>query len=847
MPLPEADRGPFLEGLDWLGRLPQPIYNIARGRPGAAARTLADLGGDVIDAAIPGDWIPHMARDEDTTSPHELLGIDPEDSPALSRISDIVGNTVANPATYLTGGTVHGAPTYKVLGGAEVPLVRSGLAKVKELAQSGYNRLPEAARKPLGQAATTARRSLNWLNVPEEGQQILTSAAARGNVANRVNLKAVEEAYQGLTPAEQDAVGEIVHGIHRVDPSDRSTWQTINDADSYLAGRQDVRPDMVKQALSARRVISGNQLKEPGVFADNGIADGPHYLQRKFTGVKSDAPEDADIFGLPSALKPREEELKTKEGLLKYLQEEPGVGLEFNALRADAGRAQQQGRLAEKAALGKSVSGLDDFSLSNSEHVSAVRAAIKKLAETPGQEDYAYRLAGAFNGTPERGWFMKGLAGGNALFKGSATYGLLLPRVAFSVRNRLGGLWQVLSTEGARGTIGQSSRRALSDLLGAFDDGFKRLSGSRLTGSSLTKHLDAVDTAMQNTGGSTQAFRDALSAAPGGKDLVAALDNGVLDNFVDSDELLKRMSGDSRWSKTNNILQWPASIGIGLEQRMRLGSFLDLRKGGMDPAKAASIVRETFLDYGSPGQANQNFRQLVPFGAFLSQNLKQQGKFLAKFPGVGVGASQFLGNDDESIKYPWLESQVAIPAGLDEAQNPQYITGTGLPIEGLTQVPGLSSEDLWHDVVGNLQPLLKSGLAYAADKDPFTGGQYGQFDKIAGVGAGGAGRALNALAGTGLTQPVTSLLQPLSIAMDERKSLPEKLITGLTGVRLASVDPDLAQRQKLEEYIKTRPDIRQSPNYYSTSDDQETADVLHQLSDAKAALRAKRAAASAAL
>lgn len=847
MPLPEVDRGPFLEGLDWLGRLPQPIYNVLRGRPGAAARTLADLGGDVIDAAIPGDWIPHIAKDEDTTSPHELLGIDPEESPALSRISDIVGNTVANPATYLTGGMVKGAPTYRVLGGAEVPGVRSGLAKVKELAQSGYNRLPEAVQKPLGQAATTARRSLNWLNLPPEGEQALTQAAARGNVANRVNLKAVEEAYQGLTPAEQDAVGEIVHGIHRVDPTDRATWQTINDPRAYLAGRQDVRPDMVKLALEKRRTISQNQLKEPGIFADNGVAQQPDYLQRQFTGLPKETPDQADVMGLPSALKPRQEELKTKEGLLKYLQETPDVSLEFNALKSDAGRASQQGRLAERAALGKSVTGMDDFTLSNPEHAKAMRDKIAEIGQT--QPDYAYRLSNAFNGMPSRSdnWFAQGLAASNKIFKGAATYGILLPRIAFNVRNRTGGLWQALSTDGARGTIGPSSRRALSDLLGAFDDGYKQLTGSRLTGSTLTKNLDSIDAAMTNTGGSTEAFRNALSAAPNGAELVSALDNGVLDNFVSSEDLLTRMASNSKWAKTQNILQWPANIGQGLEQRMRLGTYLDLLKAGKAPAEAGKIVKDTYLNYNVPGVANRTFRDVVPFGAFTSQTIPQQAKFLAKYPGVAVGASQLLGSDNENIKYPSMEGQTAIPVGLDEAGSPQYITGLGLPIETLSSVPGLNGDDFYHDVVGQLQPILKTGIAAIANKDPYSGQPFGSYDKILGQHAGGAGRAYNVVAGTGLTQPLTSLATPVTNALDERKSIPEKLLTGLTGIRLQSVDPDLAQRQKLEAYLKSRPDIQTVESFYDTNKDPETTAVIQQLHDAKNRLKDKRKAAAAAL
>jgi hypothetical protein len=292
-------------------------------------------------------------------------------------------------------------------------------------------------------------------------------------------------------------------------------------------------------------------------------------------------------------------------------------------------------------------------------------------------------------------------------------------------------------------------------------------------------------------------------------------------------------------------MMWPAAIGQGLEQRMRLGTFKDLIKVGKTPQEAAKIVRETYLDYSAPGVANRTMREIAPFGAFMSQTLPQQAKFLAKYPGVAVGAGQFLGSDDENIKYPQMESQIAIPAGLDEVGNPQYIGGLGLPLEALTQIPGFNSEDAYRDIVSPLQPLLKTGIAAITGKDPYSGNDFGSHDKIAGQHLGAAGRAYNVLAGTGLTQPLSSLMQPINIAMDERKSGLEKIITGTTGVKMTSVDPDQAQRQQIEKYLRSRPDIKSTTSFYQTEEDPEVTEVMQQLQDAKAALKKKRDAAKA--
>jgi hypothetical protein len=878
--------------------LPQPALNILRGRPKSALKNIVDLGGDVVDTILPGDLIPHISEEDDLISPHEALGIDSHDSPTKAKIADIIGNTVLNPLTYLTGGRGANGATYKLPGGAEVPGLGKGVSKLKELAKSGYERLPEGAQDVGRKAAATVRRSMNWLDLTPEQEAQIASAKAHGDLVNDVNLKGVDEAYSPVTEAERGAVGDIMHGINRKGTDDRALWETINNPDDYISSRTDIRPDVVRKTLEDRKQISLKQLDEPGIFGDKHVYENSagqrmkiddlkaqrlideqegmihpntsiedYADQRGFTGKIADEPLVKDYIyrkmtgmdkvdnelGIASPIKPRKEELKTPEGLLQHLRANPKVDLEFDALKADAARASKQGKLASQAALGKNVLGMDDFTLANPEHMQKMRDFIAKAEKDPSQADFAYKLKNAFSGKPDRNWFMKIMATANKPFKAAATYGFVLPNVAFNVRNRVGGLQQALSNDTARGTFGASASRALSDLYGAFDDGFVRATGKgRLTGGELTKHLDAIETAMKGVGGDTALFRQRLGSMEGGKDLVDALDNGVLNNFVSGDEMLSRMSKSDKWSAAKNIMDWPAAIGQGLEQRMRLGTWLDLVKRSKDPlspSAAAKVIRDTYLDYDVPGVANRNMRDLVPFGAFMSQNLKQQAKFIAKHPVAGVVAGQLMGDsNDENIKYPWMEGQTSLPIGLDETGNPQYITNFGMPIEALASIPGgVSGSQNYKDIVGNLQPLLKTAIASSTGIDPFTGNDFGSYDKILGQPAGAIGRTYNNIKGTGILQPLEAMAKPVNIALDERKNVPEKLASYLTGVHIQSVDPDLAQRQKIEAYLKTRPDVKRAPSYYQTEADPETTDMLNQLKEAKAKLKAKREAAKAML
>jgi hypothetical protein len=144
-----------------------------------------------------------------------------------------------------------------------------------------------------------------------------------------------------------------------------------------------------------------------------------------------------------------------------------------------------------------------------------------------------------------------------------------------------------------------------------------------------------------------------------------------------------------------------------------------------------------------------------------------------------------------------------------------------------------------------MQPLLKTAISYGNGIDPFTGNNWGEYSKVFGQDLGAAGRAINIAKGTGLTQPITGALDQFAPLFDERTNAAEKASRMLTGVRTASVDPDMAERRKLEAYLETRPDIKTAPSYYQTGADDDLSAVLKELRDVKSRLKEKRAASAA--
>jgi hypothetical protein len=164
-------------------------------------------------------------------------------------------------------------------------------------------------------------------------------------------------------------------------------------------------------------------------------------------------------------------------------------------------------------------------------------------------------------------------------------------------------------------------------------------------------------------------------------------------------------------------------------------------------------------------------------------------------------------------------------------------------------VPNLSDDlgnfgrDVQKNLVGSSHPLLKSAFAAVSGEDPYFETPYGSYDKIPGIGsAGDVGRAYNKLAGTGLIQPIDSILRLLGDATDERHGVAERLADTLTGINIASVDPDLALQQQLQQELMRNPDILRYQSFYSPHRDPEAIELMQQYQDAKGRVKAKRGA-----
>ncbi len=839
MPAPRQEpQGFFMSGLDFLDRLSQPVKNSLVGNWGGAGRQTLDLLGDLVDAPLPGDWIPHVSQPEDFVTPSQIIGVNPETDPWTSRIADFVGDVGLNPSTYLGMGPLKGV----------VPALGKVAGKGADMVVSAADKLLPGTERAIENIGSGIRSTFDARRVSPIKQTILNTAKAAKQGESRSGLDAAKQALNGLNDQELTIIGDAFDNHKWMDGKLVGRLSDIDGATlaDRIAAHPEVNPDRVSiltKAADDLAEIGRNQKGRANIFDQQSMKElSDEYLMRNYSGLKGQAEDELNDLAMGSASALKNRSLHSPEAIADFLEKNPGVTYERNALKRATMRAEQQGSLAQRAEIGKAILG-EGYAHSDTEMRKLVSDTIKTF---PPDEQAA--VLDAWQGIPGRGTPMQWLAKANRLFKPAAVYGVAVPKIGSIVRNRISGVWQALSNPEARATVGESLKRLPSDLSDAVT---QSLGLKSLQVGELTSKIDAIDQAfMASKGSAENAYK--LLEAGGHNDVAALLKAGAMDGFVSSEELIKEMTRIG-WKKSfTNIMNWPGRIFKGTEDRMRLGMGLDLLKSGKNPAEAAKIVRDSLYSYDAGSIANRRARDFIPFFQFGAKAIPQQAKFLAQNPGVAVGLAQFTGGDNSEPIYPWMEGKLNLPIGKDETGNSQYVSGFGLPFESLINVPNPSSDinsfgrDLERGVVGQLQPLLKTAYSVVSGEDPTFQTTYGSYDKMPIIGeAGDIGRQYNKISGTGLIQPLDSPFRFIDKLLDERRSVPVRALDTLTGANVVSVDPDRAIQQHLEQALKNNPDVKSYRGYYNQTGDEFTQNILSEYEAAKKRLKQKRDADSA--
>ena len=524
----------------------------------------------------------------------------------------------------------------------------------------------------------------------------------------------------------------------------------------------------------------------------------------------------------------------------------PGVSIESNLGQIGADYGSQLGRATEQAAIAKNL-GIKGFkNLVDPESKAAVNGYINDLRKA-GDHDSANMLNTAFNGlTPPTG-FWKFLANVNKPFKAAATAGIVVPRLNFTIGNVVSNVVQMLQNPEAR-KVALSQLKTLPRVIaGSIGDGLKTL-GVRIPESDYDQLLKAA--------AGSDGTREGMMRLITDPQMKLAVQHGVLDGgFVSSEQLAANALTKGDPKKLQNWLYWTQDVARASEQRMRYGMFKDLLKHGETAEDAARIVNDTLFDYKFSSVGNRNARQLFPFGQYTFKAIPQAAKFLGERPAAlaGLNAAYSQNDANKDPLPPWAQGNINIPLGTGESGNPQYLTSLRLPFEQLAKIPNPSGDlgdilsQVRSDVVGMASPLIKTGIAGLGGTDPRTGNPFMADDRtpnaLQALGAperGNLSRYYNALASTGVIQPLVTPVATVSSILDDRKSGGIRALSALTGLNVLDVDEQQAMKQVLMDAIRRDPSIRSTPNFYQLQKTPQGQALLQQLRTVQKAVRDKK-------
>lgn len=746
----------------------------------------------------------------------------------------------------------------------------------------------------LGKVGQSIKRGIQAEDLTPGEESNLSDIQNAGNQVANAGGSRVQEIMKGIPEEQRKDLFDVIQNISETQPGKFDVlkpdlhqpagtagqpFQTVADQANAWKDRIDLlnRPPAYKDQLKG---LADNFLQHSHEQFQQAVDAGAYhapagidlsttmpkdYAARQF--MKEDPVYGDAITGTnPSAMKART--LTTPEDVTAFMNANPEQPLQRDLGIAAAGRAGQQGRMVTRASLAKNLTGSDFTNLTDPEMTQRVADTINEIGKV--RPDYADRLKGLWEGMPDRSPLMQTIADLNKPFKQAAVMGIAVPRLGSIVGNRLSKPFQAIAQpatqEATLANLAKEPQRFAQDLTGAAIDGMQSMGiGQGLKSGDVGQAINTWEQAAK-TGGTPQKIAQMVAQAggPEGADYAKFRSLGGDDGFVSSEQVIGTMQRNGKsfaekfgdfWKKP--VLQWPAVMWKSVESRMRYGMYKDLTKQGMDPKAAVQSVQDALYDYRVTSKENRALRDVVPFAQFTIKAVKQQAPFVSRTPAVGAALGPVLGANPNDEPVPdYLQGQTHIPIGRDSQGNQKYLAGLRLPIETLNKVPywggDVSSlpKQIREDVLSSAAPPLKTAYSYVSGQDPYFGSAFGSYDAnpqfAQSLGAGKkseAGKLYNMLSGTGVIQPVSSLVNTLNAATDTRKDTTDKLLNTLTGAKVVSVDEDQALQQTLTDYLKRNPDVSQYTSFYSQDKDPRVLALTKQLAEVKKRIKDKREAA----
>lgn len=843
----------WLNFLDWVKRPEQAVLAGLHGDMAGVGRNLADFALDPIDA-IPGVDIPDFTTEATEYKPGG------DDGSATSRVINAVAGVAANPLTYLP----------------LVPGVRKGLGRAADTLVNAPVPRTVPGAQVLNEARGGMRRAFGWENLSEPLAAKIAAARAEQDRTVRAGMgywKGVVEQVGNLTTAEDQALHDVIANL-RFDDTGRAAAVL----DPLYASPKGA--DIPTRTANMKARVRTWKANNPGVSVDEAKLDTlidayvpfaeRQRLEGVGAGVLAPGQEEADYLkrlyiGMPAGSSGAgAREFRTPDEVAAFMGKNPDVSMKRSFIEAVGSRIEGQGRLLKRAKLMRDLgvdprAAHDTLDVGESTFDDTVKNAVSASA-TPGSDDWHRLRFELGREDPMIGsQFDRAMQGMKKYFAPAAVYGVgPFVRIGSIVRNQLSGVMQMMTDPAARAALWRDPGQIITNLWGAIDDGLRKNFGKgRWSTGELTSSMDILEEAAKRSEGTgvgmTEWLRSQASTTQNKlyNELADAVQSGAVSGFVSSERLAGNLV---RTPSAADPRYWlvPGSPGAdigaamfqGLEDRMRLGLYLDMTRSGINPMEAAKRVKQVFLDYGVNSQGNRLLRTWFPFVQFMTQSAKQQAGFFAATPLALTGTAALFQQDDNTPipNYVAQQTHVPIPGGV--------LAGGVSPAEAFNMVPDLSSlastqRSLAAGVGGALNPLPKTLVQLGTGQELFTGrpweprlpGRTRQDPRNVGDSAYGIIQSL------GFAQPLVGpMVQAKNVAADPGAGT----VKALTGLSPVAADPLRAESDRLQAELAANPAVLSRRDYYSPSREPEALQAIRRLREVQKELADKARAAAAA-
>jgi len=268
-------------------------------------------------------------------------------------------------------------------------------------------------------------------------------------------------------------------------------------------------------------------------------------------------------------------------------------------------------------------------------------------------------------------------------------------------------------------------------------------------------------------------------------------------------------------------------LGDVTDKAGRLPAFLELTRQGWTPAEAMKKINEAQVNYSSAAftpTERQWLKSIFPFYSFQKQQLGHLARNLVESQGGSRLGNIIKGTSRQSSDDPYLPDHVKQASSIYLGQKPNevqsYLTSLGLMHEDpgslLGQMVTADARGLGLEAISNMNPLMKWLPEWSMGRTAFQQGPRGGRDledldptigrimsNIHDYATGERTRTPEPFVSRGLeftlgNLPTSRWMTTLRTLTDPRKSVWEKALNTLTGVKISDVSPGMRDRVKTE-------------------------------------------------